>query len=136
MHACDDCLHRRAVALVISEVHQELTLLLFFAGAAPAGSVGTDYYSRNQYHVHGGYSKPSGPSYDSSGYGNTSYSSAQVNSQALALPNLFPFRILQSKEHSIVDGEELKAALPVLKIFLLPSEHLLSLPVGIELSRA
>ena len=110
--------------------------MLFFAGAAPAGSVGTDYYSRNQYHVHGGYSKPSGPSYDSSGYGNTSYSSAQVNSQALALPDLFPFHILQSKEHSIVDGEELRATLAVSKISHFPSEHLSSLPVGIELSGA
>ena len=119
-----------------SEAHQGMTLLLFSAGAVPAGSMGTDYYSRNQYHVHGGYSKPSGPSYDSSGYGNTSYSSAQVDRQALALPDLFPFRILQSKEHSIVAGEELEATFPVLKIFLLPSEHLQSLPAGIKSSRA
>jgi hypothetical protein len=46
--------------------------------------MGTDYYSRNQYHVHGSYSKPSGPSYDSSGYGNASYGSAQVKSQTPA----------------------------------------------------
>ncbi len=67
-----------------SEVHQGISLSPFFAGTAPAGSMGTDYYSRNQYHVHGSYSKPSGPSYDSSGYGNASYGSAQVKSQTPA----------------------------------------------------
>ena len=46
------------------------------AAAAPGGS---DYYSRNQYHVHGAYSKPSGPAYDSSGYVTASYGSAQVH---------------------------------------------------------
>ena len=52
-----------------------------FTPAAPAGApaTGTDYYSRNQYHVHGAYSKPSGPSYDSSGYGSASYGNTQVS---------------------------------------------------------
>lgn len=49
------------------------------AAPAAAGPGGSDYYSRNQYHVHGAYSKPSGPSYDSSGYGTASYGSAQVH---------------------------------------------------------
>ncbi len=48
--------------------------------AAPvaAAHTGTDYYIRNQYHVHGGYNKPSGPSYDNSGY-NIPYSNQQVS---------------------------------------------------------
>ena len=47
--------------------------------AGPAAApTGADYYTRNQYHVHGGYSKPSGPSYDNSGYNTGSYNSTQV----------------------------------------------------------
>ena len=51
------------------------------SSAAPqvAAPTGTDYYSRNQYHVHGGYSKPSGPSYDNSGFSTASYSNHQVS---------------------------------------------------------
>ena len=43
-----------------------------------AATTGADYYNRNQYHVHGGYSKPGGPSYDSSGYSSMGYGGSQV----------------------------------------------------------
>ena len=55
------------------------------AASASAAAGGSDYYSRNQYHVHGAYTKPSGPSYDSSGYSGASYGNAQV-------PNLSDMR--------------------------------------------